>query len=182
MLGKTFTAAGLAALTGMPEDELEPLLDSLVRKEVLGVQADPRSPERGQYGFVQDARAAGRLRHALAQASARRVTSPPPRTSSRAGAPTSEEIVEVDRRALPRRLRGRPGRGGRRRAPGDARASCSPGPGDARLARRGRARRSATSSRRPSSRTSRPKQARAARAGGDGRGRRRPRRRRHSPA
>jgi tetratricopeptide (TPR) repeat protein len=25
-----------------------------VRKEVLGVQADPRSPERGQYGFLQD--------------------------------------------------------------------------------------------------------------------------------
>ena len=27
---------------------------ALVRKEVLGVQADPRSPERGQYGFLQD--------------------------------------------------------------------------------------------------------------------------------
>src|SRR5207245_2160169 len=27
---------------------------SLVRKEVLGLQADPRSPERGQYGFLQD--------------------------------------------------------------------------------------------------------------------------------
>jgi len=30
------------------------LLSSLVRKEVLGVQADPRSPEHGQYGFLQD--------------------------------------------------------------------------------------------------------------------------------
>jgi predicted ATPase len=30
------------------------LLSSLVRKEVLTVQADPRSPERGQYGFLQD--------------------------------------------------------------------------------------------------------------------------------
>ena len=27
---------------------------SLVRKEILVVQADPRSPERGQYGFLQD--------------------------------------------------------------------------------------------------------------------------------
>ena len=34
--------------------EIEPLLTSLVRKEVLGVQADPRSPEHGQYGFLQD--------------------------------------------------------------------------------------------------------------------------------
>ena len=25
-----------------------------MRKEVLGVQADPRSPEHGQYGFLQD--------------------------------------------------------------------------------------------------------------------------------
>jgi class 3 adenylate cyclase len=54
VLGKTFTRAGLAALSGLPEAELEPLLSSLVRKEVLGVQADPRSPEHGQYGFLQD--------------------------------------------------------------------------------------------------------------------------------
>ena len=33
---------------------MEPLLTSLVRKEVFGVQADPRSPEHGQYGFLQD--------------------------------------------------------------------------------------------------------------------------------
>jgi predicted ATPase/class 3 adenylate cyclase len=54
VLGKTFTRAGLAALSGLSEAELEPLLSSLVRKEVLGVQADPRSPEHGQYGFLQD--------------------------------------------------------------------------------------------------------------------------------
>ncbi len=29
-------------------------MSSLVRKEILTVQADPRSPERGQYGFLQD--------------------------------------------------------------------------------------------------------------------------------
>jgi len=54
VLGKTFTRAGLAPLSGLAEGELEPLLSSLVRKEVLGIQADPRSPEHGQYGFLQD--------------------------------------------------------------------------------------------------------------------------------
>jgi class 3 adenylate cyclase/tetratricopeptide (TPR) repeat protein len=53
VLGKTFTSDALAALAGA-EVELEPLLTALVRKEVLGVQADPRSPEHGQYGFLQD--------------------------------------------------------------------------------------------------------------------------------
>src|SRR5204863_1231474 len=53
VLGKTFTREALAALAGT-ETEIEPLLTSLVRKEVLGVQADPRSPEHGQYGFLQD--------------------------------------------------------------------------------------------------------------------------------
>jgi predicted ATPase/class 3 adenylate cyclase len=54
VLGKTFSKQALAALAGIAELELEPLLSALVRKEVLGVQADTRSPERGQYGFLQD--------------------------------------------------------------------------------------------------------------------------------
>ncbi len=54
VLGKTFTKQGLSSMTGIPADELEPLLASLLRKEVLSVQADPRSPERGQYSFLQD--------------------------------------------------------------------------------------------------------------------------------
>ena len=54
VLGKTFTKHGLADVSGIAPDELEPLLGSLVRKEVLSIQADPRSPERGQYGFLQD--------------------------------------------------------------------------------------------------------------------------------
>jgi tetratricopeptide (TPR) repeat protein len=54
VLGKTFTKASLAALSGLEDSQLGPLLESLVRKEVLGVQADPRSPEHGQYGFLQD--------------------------------------------------------------------------------------------------------------------------------
>ena len=37
----------------MPEGELEGPLRSLVRRELLTLEADPRSPERGQYAFVQ---------------------------------------------------------------------------------------------------------------------------------
>jgi class 3 adenylate cyclase/tetratricopeptide (TPR) repeat protein len=54
VLGKTFTKHGVVALTGRPAAELGPLLASLLRKEVLAIQADPRSPERGQYAFLQD--------------------------------------------------------------------------------------------------------------------------------
>src|SRR6202167_5984983 len=54
VLGKTFTPQGLAAVSGHDENELQPILSSLVAKEVLSVQADPRSPQRGQYGFLQD--------------------------------------------------------------------------------------------------------------------------------
>ena len=54
VLGKTFTKHALAGVSGLSEERLEPLLAPLVRKEVLTLQADPRSPERGQYGFLQD--------------------------------------------------------------------------------------------------------------------------------
>jgi len=54
VLGKTFTKQAVAALSDISGTELEPILASLTRKEVLGVQADPRSPEHGQYGFLQD--------------------------------------------------------------------------------------------------------------------------------
>jgi tetratricopeptide (TPR) repeat protein len=54
VLGKTFTRQALAAVAGSDEAAPEPLLASLVRKEILGVQSDPTSPEHGQYGFLQD--------------------------------------------------------------------------------------------------------------------------------
>jgi len=54
VLGKVFTTKGLAAVTGLAEAELEPVLTALVRKELLSIQADPRSPEHGQYSFLQD--------------------------------------------------------------------------------------------------------------------------------
>jgi tetratricopeptide (TPR) repeat protein len=41
-------------VTGVEESTLESMLSSLVHKEVLGVTTDPMSPERGQYGFLQD--------------------------------------------------------------------------------------------------------------------------------
>jgi class 3 adenylate cyclase/tetratricopeptide (TPR) repeat protein len=52
VMGKTFSKAGVTGVTNVAD--LDTLLSSLVRKEVLQVQADPRSPERGQYGFLQD--------------------------------------------------------------------------------------------------------------------------------
>jgi class 3 adenylate cyclase/predicted ATPase len=53
VLGKTFSSRGLARLGGLQEEDVERLLGILVRKEVLTLDADPRSPERGQYGFLQ---------------------------------------------------------------------------------------------------------------------------------
>ena len=53
VLGKTFLPRGLAALSGLSDNEIQPLLASLVRKEVLVLDSDPRSPERGQFGFLQ---------------------------------------------------------------------------------------------------------------------------------
>ena len=54
VLGKTFTKGGLGTLSGLGQDELDPLVVGLVRKEIFSVQSDPRSPERGQYTFLQD--------------------------------------------------------------------------------------------------------------------------------
>ena len=53
VLGKTFTPAGLEAISGAAQEEVGDALAALTRKEFLVVQADPRSPEHGQYGFVQ---------------------------------------------------------------------------------------------------------------------------------
>jgi class 3 adenylate cyclase/tetratricopeptide (TPR) repeat protein len=53
VLGQSFTVAGLAAVGGIGEDELEPRVRDLVRRELFVHNVDPRSPERGQYAFVQ---------------------------------------------------------------------------------------------------------------------------------
>ncbi|HEY2916479.1 MAG TPA: adenylate/guanylate cyclase domain-containing protein [Candidatus Limnocylindrales bacterium] len=53
VLGQSFTLAGLASLSGVATPELEQRLRGLVRRELLVLDLDPRSPERGQYRFVQ---------------------------------------------------------------------------------------------------------------------------------
>jgi tetratricopeptide (TPR) repeat protein len=53
VLGQAFTAAGAAAITGRSEGEVTAALDRLVAKQVLAFDDDPRSPERGQYVFLQ---------------------------------------------------------------------------------------------------------------------------------
>jgi class 3 adenylate cyclase/tetratricopeptide (TPR) repeat protein len=78
VLGKTFTKHALAALADADPAAYEGILAGLVRKEVLSIQADPRSPEHGQYGFLQDlmrrvayetlSRRERRLRHLAAAA------------------------------------------------------------------------------------------------------------------
>ncbi|MBA2374042.1 MAG: AAA family ATPase, partial [Chloroflexi bacterium] len=53
VLGQSFTLAGVAAVAGVDTVTLEPRLRALVRRELLVQAVDPRSPERGQYAFVQ---------------------------------------------------------------------------------------------------------------------------------
>ena len=53
VLGQSFTIAGLSAVSGREPAEIEPRLTGLGRREILAVRSDPRSPERGQYAFVQ---------------------------------------------------------------------------------------------------------------------------------
>ena len=53
VLGQTFSVGALAAVTGSEAESLEPRLRGLVRRELLVLEADVRSSERGQYAFVQ---------------------------------------------------------------------------------------------------------------------------------
>jgi class 3 adenylate cyclase len=53
VLGQSFSVGGLSAVSGVERTELERRLRSLVKRELLVLEADPRSPERGQYHFVQ---------------------------------------------------------------------------------------------------------------------------------
>jgi class 3 adenylate cyclase/tetratricopeptide (TPR) repeat protein len=54
VLGHSFPAAGAAALSGRSEHEVVQILDGLVARQMLGRDDDPRSPERGQYVFLQE--------------------------------------------------------------------------------------------------------------------------------
>ncbi|MEO7197430.1 MAG: adenylate/guanylate cyclase domain-containing protein, partial [Solirubrobacterales bacterium] len=53
VLGLSFTTAALAAVSGVDENALARHLSVLVRREVFTLEVDLRSPERGQYAFVQ---------------------------------------------------------------------------------------------------------------------------------
>ena len=53
VVGRTFTTASLAVVHGGDRKNLEAHLRDLVQREFLLLDTDPRSPERGQYGFVQ---------------------------------------------------------------------------------------------------------------------------------
>ena len=53
VIGQVFAADALAAIGGTPQADLEGRLRDMVRRELLDVERDPRSPERGQYKFVQ---------------------------------------------------------------------------------------------------------------------------------
>jgi class 3 adenylate cyclase/tetratricopeptide (TPR) repeat protein len=53
VVGGAFSRSAAVALGDVPEDHLDAVLDALVRKQVLRIRADPLSPDRGQYMFVQ---------------------------------------------------------------------------------------------------------------------------------
>ncbi|CAN5710480.1 adenylate/guanylate cyclase domain-containing protein [soil metagenome] len=53
VLGKTFTPDALTANSEQRDDDLTERLRDLVRRDLLTLEVDPYSPERGQYGFVQ---------------------------------------------------------------------------------------------------------------------------------
>src|SRR3954451_20613257 len=49
----SFDATALAAVSGRPEAAVRTVLGGLVRRELFTLDEDPRSPERGQYKFLQ---------------------------------------------------------------------------------------------------------------------------------
>jgi tetratricopeptide (TPR) repeat protein len=53
VLGQVFAAPALAALSNRPADEILARLRVLTAKELIALENDPRSPERGQYRFTQ---------------------------------------------------------------------------------------------------------------------------------
>ncbi|HUQ44202.1 MAG TPA: adenylate/guanylate cyclase domain-containing protein [Candidatus Limnocylindria bacterium] len=53
VLGQSFSPAGLGAVSGLEKPALDARLRTLVKSDLLVEESDPRSPERGQYAFVQ---------------------------------------------------------------------------------------------------------------------------------
>jgi len=67
VLGLSFTVESVRALTDMDQPAVAASLDRLVRHQLLVLDSDPRSPERGQFRFVQ-----GVVREVAYQALAKR--------------------------------------------------------------------------------------------------------------
>ena len=53
VLGSTFSAEALVAVSGLDEQAVRSALADLARRDVLSISADPLSPERGSYRFTQ---------------------------------------------------------------------------------------------------------------------------------
>jgi hypothetical protein len=53
VLGQVFAVPAVAALAGRPEQEVSERLRRLAVKELVALENDPRSPERGQFRFTQ---------------------------------------------------------------------------------------------------------------------------------
>ena len=143
VLGKTFTVEALATLSERPRAELEPVLAGLARKEVLSLSADPLSPERGQYGFLQDL--VRRVAYEMLSKHERRAKHLAAAAAMDEG---EDELAEVVAGHYLAALPGRPRRRRRRRyrPPGGRGAAAGRAAGVRRSRRRSR--RSATTSRR----------------------------------
>ena len=111
VLGKTFTRAALAALTGFQERRARRAARTRSSaRRCSSLQSDPRSPEHGQYGFLQDL-----VRHVAYETLSRRERQrPSPRCGRAPLGGADRGGGDGGRRVAPRRrLRARP-RGGRR--------------------------------------------------------------------
>jgi class 3 adenylate cyclase len=53
VLGQSFGLPALKAVARSGPEEIEPMLHHLVQREIVALDDDPRSPERGNYRFVQ---------------------------------------------------------------------------------------------------------------------------------
>ena len=126
VLGRTFTLRGLSSVSHVDESELEPILASLVRKEVFVVHVGS-TVARSAASTASSRTSSRRSRTTRSrERSGRRSISSAAEYLRSLG--DDEEIVEVARSALSRRVQRRPERRrrGRRSATRPARCSCAP--------------------------------------------------------
>jgi class 3 adenylate cyclase/tetratricopeptide (TPR) repeat protein len=94
VFGAAFPRSAAAALADVPDDQLDAVLDGLVRRQVLVIRADPLSPDTGQYAFAQ-----GLLRTVAYEMLSRRERKPRHRAAAEhlrsVFANDGEEVAEV---------------------------------------------------------------------------------------